>query len=521
MKMNGKETPQQASEAAGKQIFISFSSKDQHKADQIVDFLENNGYKCFISSRDLIAGREYAGQLIDNITSSTVVVLLLSKTSNESPHVLREVESAVSRKIPVIVYKLEEVTLSKSMEYYLMTHQWIQIGDDQNFRLLKGLNNIGIERGSRLTEGSDKTDANKKKRSISMTAVIIAVSLVIVAGIVVLAVGISKNSDKNQGEAETTKAAEAVNSAVNTDEQDTRMSENSGEQTGGVEDNENSSSGSVVSGTSAEPVQVKDLELGQVVSFGDYLEAPIEWIVLKADNDTYTLVSRYILSLKCFDAAEGGEYGYYEGVDYFSYANHIITDPALTVKVRGNNDWSRSNLRTWLNSDNGIVKYEDQAPCLNAVYGNPYDFEAGFLKDFSEAERNSMVAATVTTTVNGLNEEAVDGKITTTDYVYLLSTEELKYFEDIDMHIYTKPTEEAIAQNKNNEGYSSFAYDYETENYMYWLRDNDPEDYANMAYIAVTEVHTGMQYTTASVGACTYGVRPVITVKKEYFGTKG
>lgn len=106
-------------------------------------FLENHNYKCFISSRDLIAGQEYASQLVDNIAGSTAVVLLLSKSSNESPHVLREVECAVSRKIPIMVYTLEDVNLSKSMSYYLMTHQWIPAGVDQNTRLLAGINFLG------------------------------------------------------------------------------------------------------------------------------------------------------------------------------------------------------------------------------------------------------------------------------------------------------------------------------------------------------------------------------------------
>lgn len=447
----------------GKRIFISFSSKDQEKANKIVDFLEKNNHKCFISSRDLVAGKEYAGQLIDNIMNAEAVVLLLSKGSNDSPHVLREVECAVSKRIPVIVYVLEEVTLSKSMNYYLMTHQWIPTGWNQDERLLEGLNNI--ENGTEVSHSEEKNSATPGKKKTKITAIIVTACLLVAACVVIATIGFLKKTDAGFG---LFNKAEAI----------------------------------------------KEINPGQEVVFGTYLGSPIEWIVLKSDDDTYTLVSKNILSMKCFDAAEGGCYGEYDGVSYFSYDNHIITDQDLVVKVRGNNDWSKSNLRTWLNSDKGIVAYEDQSPCVDAVYSNPYDSKAGFLKEFSEDEKNAMTSVTVKTKVNELNADSTDGMIETTDYVYLLSSEELKYFEDIDMHIYASPTEEAALEDDGDGIYRLFSEDYKTTNYNYWLRDNNPEEDANMAYFAVTEIDTGIKFDSASVGACAYGVRPVITVKK-------
>lgn len=473
------------------QIFISFSSKDQDKANHIVEFLEKNNFKCFISSRDLIAGQEYAGQLIDNITCASAVVLLMSETSNESPHVLREVECAVSKRIPIFVYALEDVTLSKSMSYYLMTHQWIPVGWEQDARLLEGLNKLekvakisdsdttatDITATDKSTAGTaDEGTAHKvipqtKKRNVPVIIAAAAVGGLLLAGGITLAVmGISGKLTKNPKEAEQT-----------------------------------------------EEVNDGELEPGTIVAFGSYLDNPIQWIILKSDAETYTLVSANILCMKCYDAAEGGEYGYYGGVDYYSYENHIIEDPLLVTKVRGNNDWSKSNLRTWLNSDKGIVKYEDQAPCLEAVTANAYDYEAGFLNGFDEGEKEAMVPVTIQTPVNSLNNEASNGMITTTDLVYLLSSEELKWFEDIDMHIFAKPTPEAVSNNKDNEGYGTFSKEYKTENYFYWLRDCDTADYVNMAYAATTELQTETTFFSDSVGAHSYGVRPVITVRKEYF----
>ena len=94
-------------------------------AEQICVLLEERGRRCFLAPRDIRAGREYAEEIINGIDNSEAMLLLMSEAANASPHVLREVERAVSKNIPILVYKLEDTELSKSMEYFLMTHQWV------------------------------------------------------------------------------------------------------------------------------------------------------------------------------------------------------------------------------------------------------------------------------------------------------------------------------------------------------------------------------------------------------------
>jgi hypothetical protein len=52
-------------------------------------------------------------------------VLVFSKRSNESPQVKREVERAVSRGLPVIPFRIEDVPLSKHMEFFISTPHWL------------------------------------------------------------------------------------------------------------------------------------------------------------------------------------------------------------------------------------------------------------------------------------------------------------------------------------------------------------------------------------------------------------
>ncbi len=87
--------------------------------------LEQDGNRCFLAPRDIRTGYEYAEEIVNGIDSSDLMILILSEQANHSPHVLREVERAVSKSVPIIVYKLSEVQLTKSMEYFLMAHQWM------------------------------------------------------------------------------------------------------------------------------------------------------------------------------------------------------------------------------------------------------------------------------------------------------------------------------------------------------------------------------------------------------------
>lgn len=97
------------------------------------------------------------------------MVLMLSKESNISPHVLREVERAVSKNIPIIVYRIENVQLSKSLEYFLMTHQWMDAADDKDFERImdsiEGFKDNGNENqaAEKMTQQLMKYQIRKKQ----------------------------------------------------------------------------------------------------------------------------------------------------------------------------------------------------------------------------------------------------------------------------------------------------------------------------------------------------------------------
>ena len=106
-------------------VFISYSSIDKTAADTVCSILEQNGISCWMAPRDITPGFDFAEAIIDGINSSKLFILLYSSNSNNSKQVIREVDRAVHTGLPVINLRLEDVPLSKQLEYYLGSVHWL------------------------------------------------------------------------------------------------------------------------------------------------------------------------------------------------------------------------------------------------------------------------------------------------------------------------------------------------------------------------------------------------------------
>jgi formylglycine-generating enzyme required for sulfatase activity len=108
-------------------VFITHSSLDYKKARAVVDALEKQGIKCWISERDIGAGDNYGDSIVDAIESALVMVLVFSANANNSEEIKKEIALASQRKITVVPVRLEEVTPSKAFRYELITRNWIDL----------------------------------------------------------------------------------------------------------------------------------------------------------------------------------------------------------------------------------------------------------------------------------------------------------------------------------------------------------------------------------------------------------
>jgi hypothetical protein len=105
--------------------FISYSSKDKITADACCAVLEGAGVRCWIAPRDVRPGTEYGSAIMDGIEQSRLMVLIFSSNANNSSQIHREIERAVSKGIPIIPVRIEEVAPTKSMEYFLGAIHWL------------------------------------------------------------------------------------------------------------------------------------------------------------------------------------------------------------------------------------------------------------------------------------------------------------------------------------------------------------------------------------------------------------
>jgi hypothetical protein len=111
--------------AAQHQVFICYAHPDMRYADAICAALEISGIRCWMAPRDISPSRDWAEEIIDAITMAPIMVLVFSSHSNSSQQVRREVERAVSKNVPILPLRVENVVLSKSLEYFISTQQWL------------------------------------------------------------------------------------------------------------------------------------------------------------------------------------------------------------------------------------------------------------------------------------------------------------------------------------------------------------------------------------------------------------
>ncbi|HUD86801.1 MAG TPA: toll/interleukin-1 receptor domain-containing protein [Xanthobacteraceae bacterium] len=105
--------------------FISYSSKDKATADAACAALEAAGIRCWIAPRDITAGAEYGDALIEALDNCRVMVLIFSSNANTSPQIRREVERAVSRGVPVVPLRIENVVPTKAMAFFVSSVHWL------------------------------------------------------------------------------------------------------------------------------------------------------------------------------------------------------------------------------------------------------------------------------------------------------------------------------------------------------------------------------------------------------------
>ena len=106
-------------------VFISHAHQDRSSAEQLLAALESRGIKCWSAPRDVAPGGSYAESILRGIESSSCFVLVFTQHSNLFPHVLREVERALTLGINIVPVRFDDSGVSKSLDYLLATVHWL------------------------------------------------------------------------------------------------------------------------------------------------------------------------------------------------------------------------------------------------------------------------------------------------------------------------------------------------------------------------------------------------------------
>lgn len=462
------------------QVFISHSSKEAEMANKMCDKLEQSGYTCFIAPRNIRSGYVYAEELANGVDTSDVILLMLSRESNRSPHVLREIERAVTRSIPIIVYKMEEVELTKSMEYFLMTHQFMEAAQNTPDDLVECIRSIEkgkMERGSERAQEPHTATITTKTESNSNAA------------------EVSKTSKKTSGRAlwKGIAGGAVLLAAL----------------AGGVAWGMSRATDAGLAVESTLP-DLTDVQLGDTITLGTYNDEAIAWRVLQISEEgtEAVVVARDVLTIKAFDAPDSGQYNH-DGMQNYSFESEALeTDLELQAYVHGNNSWEKSNIRTWLNSTTENVVYEGQAPTSKAMADgvNGYNTEKGFLCSFTDEELELIKTTEVVTKGNSLTESET---VVTQDKVFLLSVDELSWFKEADVPMVVAPTAAAVANDRST-WYQNYCLDYGVEATMWWLRE-PAEESSSMCYLVGNGYQTENIFTW-EVGVESFGIRPAMTI---------
>lgn len=177
-------------------VFVSYSAKDKPTADAVCATLESRGIRCWIAPRDILPGMDWGEAIIDAINSSRAIVLVFSANANQSSQIKREVERAVSKGIPIIPFRIEDVPLSKSLEYLISTPHWLDaltppmerhaqfLAQTINVLLHRTSNEqTGVEQASYIPENSMQPPAETKSSGFKLGIIAGLIGVPVILGL--------------------------------------------------------------------------------------------------------------------------------------------------------------------------------------------------------------------------------------------------------------------------------------------------------------------------------------------------
>jgi len=155
-------------------VFVSYSKKDKDIANTIVAALEKNNIHCWYAPRDINPSDDWGKAISNAIQKSKIFLLIFSSNSNQSQHVLDELNFAISQEAAILPIRIENLKPDGALGLHLSSRQWLDAYDlpwESHIRkLIKSVSsNLGseIEEKNILVPPEEIKQERKKQKTIN------------------------------------------------------------------------------------------------------------------------------------------------------------------------------------------------------------------------------------------------------------------------------------------------------------------------------------------------------------------
>lgn len=108
-----------------KSVFISYSSKDERYIKKMTQMLEKMGITYWIAPDMIPAGSNYAREIPSAIQNCDIFLLVLSKASQQSIWVEKEIDSAIYYRKTIVPFQIDDSPMTDMFRFYLNNVQTI------------------------------------------------------------------------------------------------------------------------------------------------------------------------------------------------------------------------------------------------------------------------------------------------------------------------------------------------------------------------------------------------------------
>jgi adenylate cyclase len=124
-------------------IFISYSSSDREKAEQLTELLSSAGLSVWIDQDGIGAATSWSKEIVDAIDECKALIVMLSPSSVTSANVAKEISLAAERKKKILPLDLEPVALPNEIAYHLTGLQRSSMTNIDS--VIRSLSKLGLE----------------------------------------------------------------------------------------------------------------------------------------------------------------------------------------------------------------------------------------------------------------------------------------------------------------------------------------------------------------------------------------